>query len=491
MAPFSLRSWHWIPILLALIWAFSPFGSQAALRFTGVVEKSIVSNATRPVQYIYPHATRQTAGADAGEPVNAADALLATALLTGGYNKAQTQDAFGNLKIPAIEAMQKSPGPDGWIPVDSSSSVWHASLLGIPIDVPITNGNSTFELSTWYWRIQDPQMTNSTYKSDPRSSFSLLPPYAPADNSSTFTNFTDKNTMWQFAAPLKYNASTLTSMPFIFEQSNYGVDGPGHDLTHFSGTLIRQAINVSATCVRSSCKVVGIKNATMDDNPQSQFNWTFFNMWFLGYLTKAFPIPHSGTPNPGILESYISNPDINPYTNDPQGYDTRLVLHNRVTAEQLGARLSQVLNTYWIAHAAGSNAAAAFNTTRYAQKYAQFLRTSKATVVNNQEFFHVDKAWLSVLCLATLLIFFAAGLSGVVTWLRIGPDAIDPISALTRADTRLRMDLATTLDADERIRLLKDVELKIGDVYLEENVGGIFIGRGHDVANLEKGRIYR
>jgi hypothetical protein len=479
-----------VPLLLATIWALSPFGSQAALRFTSVRQSSIPSLAKDPVLFIYPHATGTTASGDAGVLVNAANAILGTSLLTAGFNKKQTQDVFGNIKIPAIESIDNITAANGWVPVNATGDFIYASMLGMPFVIPGGSGNVTFDMTTWYWRLQNPNMTNFVYQSDKRSSFPLLPPYYPADNSSTFTNITDKNGMWQFGIPVKFNASTQASMPFIFEQSNW-LGEIGKDLTRFSATLVPQAIDVSVACVRSACRATAVRNATVESNDRSMFNWTFFNNWFLNYLAKAFPIPHSGTAFPGVMERYIANPDSNPY--GTEDYNISLALHDRVTAPQLAARLSQVLNTYWIAHAAGSNAAAGFNTTRYSAKMAaeNNIRNNTATFHDTQDFFHVDKAWLAVLCLATIFILLAATLSGFVTWLRIGPDAIDTISALTRGDLRLRMEAGTTLDADERVRLLKDIELKIGDIYSEQEVGGISIGRSQDTVSLEKTRVYR
>jgi hypothetical protein len=487
VAPFSLRSIHWIPLLLGAVWAFSPFGSQAALRFTSVEQRSIPGSVNRPAQYIYPHATGITACGDCEVTVNAANALLSSALLSAEYNQPQPQDAYGNLKIPLLESLHNPTSTSGWMYIDTSANTQYSSLLGIPFVQPTGSGNVTFEVATWYWRLDNPNITAFKYHREANSTSVLLPLYYPVDNSTGYRNITDKNKMWQFAIPVDYNSSTSVSLPLIFEQSNFGNDGA--DVTHFSGDLVPQAVNVSVSCKGTSCRVLAIKNSTLVHEDQSVFDRGFFTGWFLGYLTSAFSIPHSGTPFPGVLEAYLANPNINPFST--ASYNDSIVLHDSVNAEQLGSRLSQVLNTYWMANLAGSNAAAAFNSSDPSLTGTNVTFNSTVIVYNDTEFFRVNKAWLSVLSLAIILILLTAILSGIVTYIRVGPDATDAISALTMADGRLKMDMGTMLDADERVRLLKNVELKIGDGYETGEVGRICIGRSEDVGGLEMGRIYR
>jgi hypothetical protein len=51
-------------------------------------------------------------------------------------------------------------------------------------------------------------------------------------------------------------------------------------------------------------------------------------------------------------------------------------------------------------------------------------------------------------------------------------------------------DGGSTLDAMERARLLKDVEVCIGDVHSEKDVGHIALAAGVPVRQLERGRLY-
>jgi hypothetical protein len=51
-------------------------------------------------------------------------------------------------------------------------------------------------------------------------------------------------------------------------------------------------------------------------------------------------------------------------------------------------------------------------------------------------------------------------------------------------------DGGTTLDAMERARLLKDVEVRVADVCGDENVGHIALAAGVPLRKLERGRLY-
>src|SRR6202044_933668 len=43
LAPLSLRSLHWLPMVLCFIWALSPLGSQATLRFLSSQDRNVQS----------------------------------------------------------------------------------------------------------------------------------------------------------------------------------------------------------------------------------------------------------------------------------------------------------------------------------------------------------------------------------------------------------------------------------------------------------------
>jgi hypothetical protein len=119
------------------------------------------------------------------------------------------------------------------------------------------------------------------------------------------------------------------------------------------------------------------------------------------------------------------------------------------------------------------------------------IQNATANVSNNEDYMHCDLMWFAILCLATLVLFCAAILSAVITLIRISPDATDFLSALTRSDGSTRLESGSSLDEDDRVRLLKNIRLRIGDASSEESAGMVVIGRAENADVLKRGRLYR
>jgi hypothetical protein len=86
--------------------------------------------------------------------------------------------------------------------------------------------------------------------------------------------------------------------------------------------------------------------------------------------------------------------------------------------------------------------------------------------------------------------FCATTMSAVFTVLYTGPEAHDFLSTLTKSHRALQLDHGSYLHEDELVRILKDVELKIGDARAEGDVCKIVIGPSNLLGNLGKGRLY-
>ena len=71
--------------------------------------------------------------------------------------------------------------------------------------------------------------------------------------------------------------------------------------------------------------------------------------------------------------------------------------------------------------------------------YRPFARLSTTTmnttaiVQTTEKYLHCNKRWLALLSIATIVILCAALPSGILSFLSIGPDVTDYLSALTRA----------------------------------------------------------
>lgn len=93
------------------------------------------------------------------------------------------------------------------------------------------------------------------------------------------------------------------------------------------------------------------------------------------------------------------------------------------------------------------------------------ISTTTSEVINEQSVIQYSTAWLVVLLLASVAAL-AAGLVSVVLKILVPiPDVLGSISVVTMDNKCNNVASGgSTLDSMERARLLKDVEIKLGDV---------------------------
>ena len=67
----------------------------------------------------------------------------------------------------------------------------------------------------------------------------------------------------------------------------------------------------------------------------------------------------------------------------------------------------------------------------------------------------------------------------------------DPLAAWTYDNPYLPLPSnATTIEGMQRVRALKDIEVRVGDVWAQREIGKIALGRKIDTEMLMKGRLY-
>ena len=474
LAPLSLRSLHWLPMVLCFIWALSPLGSQATLRFLSSQDRNV--QLTSPIHYIYPDATYELACGDCLSSLAGANAVFFASLLTPDNVRATGQDPWGNLKVPAIEEINDLPNPDGWISLGTPNTTSYTSMIGIPFSRPSRSLNFSFVLETWYWRVSP---INITYyeKDSTDSILEGLTNYSVPG----YTSFVGSNHLWQFVISTPDKGNDNDPIPLIFEQSD-GNDNPSH-ITHFETLVIPYPVEMRAECSPSACLASAVRNSTMQSVPNPTSNHPFFQEWFLLDLTTAFPLTHDGTPDSGGFETYL----LDPSSFQSSNYSPEVDLSS-IGVETLAFRLTQIINTYWMATSFAGDVTGAYRP--FAGLSTTTMNTT-AIVQTTEKYLHCNKRWLALLSIATIVILCAALLSGILSFLSIGPDVTDYLSALTRAYQVPTLPGGSYLDAEERVKLLKHVNLRVGDSSPDKEIGNIVIGSTRSVRGLEMGRFYR
>jgi hypothetical protein len=117
--------------------------------------------------------------------------------------------------------------------------------------------------------------------------------------------------------------------------------------------------------------------------------------------------------------------------------------------------------------------------------------TTNATISQTHDVFVCNFAWLSLLFVASTIIFLAGTASLMLKWRTIGPEMFGFVTSLTYENQFFNIPRGgTMLDGMERARLLKDVQVCVGDVRGSDEVGHIAFASGVPLRKLERGRFY-
>lgn len=162
-------------------------------------------------------------------------------------------------------------------------------------------------------------------------------------------------------------------------------------------------------------------------------------------------------------------------------------------------RLSQLLNTYWMAMLAPTaipkgllNSNLTADVARWTAEHLDNITiTVNAIETRDVLVLECQTVWFVVL-LASSAITILIGLCGLIASLcRLGPDIRFNISSLVKDSPFVDQKIiASTISSTDRSILMKDWYAKSGDVAAEDKVGYIAIGSGN-VADLQRGRLYR
>ncbi|KAL6712669.1 hypothetical protein ACN47E_000546 [Coniothyrium glycines] len=117
--------------------------------------------------------------------------------------------------------------------------------------------------------------------------------------------------------------------------------------------------------------------------------------------------------------------------------------------------------------------------------------TTNATITTTAEIFVLNPAWLSLLMVSSTIILIIGTAALVLKQRTLGPEMFGFVTSMTYENPWVKIPSGgTMLDAMERARLLKDVDVRVGDVCGQKNVGHIAFAAGVPLRALERGRLY-
>ncbi|KAI0551210.1 hypothetical protein F4679DRAFT_539677 [Xylaria curta] len=495
---YQLHVFNLASLAIIVLWAVSPIGSQASL-YIGEI-RSINESSLYGTSYFDPRSRYNPY--DFGYSIALANSIFTTSLSLPLSAAAKPQDPWGNIKVPLIEALEDSPSLE-WLPIDDESHITYSSLIGIPVQNPDTDsgteGNITTysQIETTYWWVN----CGSAGISNNSAPFPDTVISIPSANWTHRLGFDD---IFRQVGNVDFPPNstqqsriTLGGFPWVPRKLYLSTpDRSNNWKAYFNGicNITTTWVTVNTTCFRtsassstSSCQATGIRrslvNETLSTLTMLDYSGVDRPSLFLRNLLwstySGFPVDPAFSadvrvtaPETPPLFGYMADPS-NPgvYQREPPDWSP-------VTLNQLSTRITQLLNSYWAASIGYSPIQGNFNNSLEQPGLLngamyKLLNGSETAVVTHTAFV-ANKAWCTVLILASLVLLVASGATAVLGTMRNTPDILDNFSTLLKDNQFVdglqtspgenRVRLSSMADGFERSRHLRSVLVRIGDV---------------------------
>ncbi|KAK7535285.1 uncharacterized protein J3D65DRAFT_669373 [Phyllosticta citribraziliensis] len=490
------------PLMLALLisWALSPLGSQASLRIVSRESRDPISPLS--VTLLDTNTTSpQSLGEDSESGYNSRDLAFSTALAASSLTRNSSVDSWSNLHIPMIEIVEKGSKPHagGWYRGIELDAIAHASLIGVPFtpftaDVAQQSANFTFVAA--YMHLTPTFFTNDSYREISPGNINLYESYEKDANKNEKIPL-GLRFSGQFEGSNQSNAldGTTHGPQTIFVDDHIRPLGTGKGKhVYLSADFVLSMSFVEVEIFRDTTPgapkpwhmtAVRRKNSTMEDQ-----DWTpledgrLFDRFFKGLRQiKAF---QPASKRPTTLNYYLADPT-DPYV--PKTKEEFLA----VTAEDFALRLTQLMNTIRMASMMphGSIILSEFAPSADSNFTT---RTGSGISWTTEHFLECHYQWLGILLICSLFLMAAAAVSAICGVASVAPDVFDTVSSLTRKNRIVVPEGGTWMEGDERVRMLKDVVVFLGDAKPDAAAGCIVLSNNADgegkVERLNRNRLY-
>ncbi|KAG5792438.1 hypothetical protein H9Q69_008514 [Fusarium xylarioides] len=383
----SLGKVNILGIVLLLVWAFSPLGSQSILRMLDTRLEQV--NTDSDVAYFSTDAESRVADPLPASPQSSAgqardfgnmNSMFTSLFLPSRASKSSPMDLWGNVKIPNLDITD-----DGWHDVPSNPDPdSYSALIGLPI-TNVTTGNVTFSIDSSYLNLACYNLTraNTTFNIPHNwTNPTYWGTYVPKPNGTWYGyNRSLSQDAWSLAVDRFVDPywATNGNLANRFENYNFGVNYYGRPVlfenetdlhvepsrllfnSEFTDRVNAAANGFTAEChvfqryveSRVHCSRVDMstsQNCSVAAQRLSRTKHATENITALSWERVWSRV--SGLPGimggsalyADITMRYLDNPVLNAVTN--QGLEENTNLFKDVTPEQFSRRLAQVINTY-------------------------------------------------------------------------------------------------------------------------------------------------
>ncbi|CAN9250543.1 unnamed protein product [Alternaria sp. RS040] len=334
-----------------------------------------------------------------------------------------------------------------------------------------------------------------------------------------------------------YNQSRLTQAESKIPReltfaSVYGIskDGTEQGLNIAKCDLFQHHVEASIQCAGIKCTTSKVRNSTTDTRPTALTAFEYFVI--MEAFAKEFPTAIKFNEGSSPTELFMANTSTFPFIQKAgrlfaDEFYTNLSI---LPPDLFSKRFSLVFNTYYqlSSQSSGYFGSLTGNLSAYGPdtlpvtdanvylpanlsatthsifdwivKFQQTVTdsnspflgaTTTANTTSTEEIFVCNFAWLTLLLTASLIILMTGGVAVILKRKTLGPEMFGFVTSMTYENPWLNIPQGgTMLDAMERARLLKDVEVHVADVHGNDNVGHIALAAGVPMRRLERERLY-
>jgi hypothetical protein len=314
--------------------------------------------------------------------------------------------------------------------------------------------------------------------------------------------------------------------------SSFGYDPLGTTTLNIVNCSLGQVhVETVVKCIKDECYAMQARPSLIDrrDENTTPFDHILINQLALTAFPKTFGWSRGSNPTEQFIYNTSSFQVVSPVTN--LGSNPGWVDLAELKPDVFAKRLALVLNTYYqltiapiayLGNLPQSNLSAfgpdtvpvadvdvflpsniTTQNTSFANWYNDFQlktynsdiyfigATANGTISTTHPVFACNFAWLSLLLAASIIVLLIGIGSLILKRKTLGPEMFGFVSSMTYENQFIKIPQGgSMLDAMERARLLKDVEVTVGDVRGDAEVGHIALAAGVPLRKLERGRLY-
>ncbi|PVH96161.1 hypothetical protein DM02DRAFT_599662 [Periconia macrospinosa] len=495
--PFSLRAFNFLTPFLLIFWALSPLGGQAAFRIIGAVPNTF----SLPWNFTYMdyNSKMQYGAPDSSAGSRIISEVLGaftSALVATQDTKLAPMDAFGNLKIPMLEACRTAgavPDSDNWYNALPGAGCNYSSLIGLPVVPSTATGaaNMSFVIETMY------MYTDCTLS------------HRLTKNLSESLDALKHGVVRPWGGPFHNSIASFSIWVIDYVQASR--EGPQHlvftsrtenAITNASCTLTTTYVEAHAFCHKADCRIARVRESANPPNStdlnvldriasaaQKQSFGNPYHGFFTSFVKAGDTIwdPQNTHLYSTPIEYYFTNPGF-PYSVQISDNGFRGTDIYTISDTVFSQRFSQLLNTFWLSSIAPTGVTDLFNISSNADQDGTYgVVTTTGDMTPDNFVLECRRAWLAILVIASFAMLFAAIAAAVLGLLRRGPEILDRASLIMRDNPYVNVPAASSMENGfEQARRLKDVRLCLGDVKSALDRGHVAIGTIDVVTPLDR-----